>query len=85
MVHQPVAVSVVFGENPVSNYQCPYCGNVVTTNLRYSVGNFALLITLIAFLFIGIFAVIFLLIDGLKDVEHICPVDGKVLGTYKRM
>ena len=77
--------AISWGEYPVSNFQCPYCGNTITTLVRSKIGNMAILITLILFLFIGVFALIFLCIDSFNDVEHVCPVDGKVVGVYKRM
>ena len=84
MQTQPTVVAATFGEQPLSNFQCPYCGNVVTTKTRNKTGNAALIIMLVAFLFIGVFALIFLCVPIFDDVEHVCPVDGHVVGTYKR-
>ena len=77
-------LQATFGEHPLSNFQCPYCGNVVTTRTRTKIGTTAIVITVVAFLFIGIIAIVFLFIPSLNDVEHICPVDGRVVGTYER-
>jgi hypothetical protein len=74
-----------WGEYPVSNYRCPYCGNTITTVTQSKMGNTAILLMVILFLFIGVFALFILCIDSFNDVEHVCPVDGRVVGVYKRM
>jgi hypothetical protein len=84
-VVQQVPARVAWKEYPVTNYKCQFCGNIITTQTRNKLGNGALLISLLLFLFIGVFALIFLCIPIFHDVEHVCPVDGNVVGVYKRI
>ena len=82
-----ISLQVVFGPNPV-RVMCPN-GHEVTTNITYKCGGFACLVScLLCWLnphIIGPFcALIPLCVKDLKDVEHTCPVDAKVLGVFKR-
>ena len=39
---------------------------------------------LVACLFVGIFAFVVFFFNDFKDIYHITPTDGKVVGVYKR-
>jgi hypothetical protein len=63
---------------------CPN-GHEVTTNISYKCGGFACFLGFLL-LWVGgpCFALVPLCVKEAKDVEHTCPVDGKVLGVFKR-
>ena len=63
----------------------------VTTQIHYQAGMLTwtvagtIFILGLLFFFIGIFfAWIPFLINDLKDVVHTCPIDGTVIGVYRR-
>ena len=58
----------------------------VTTEIHYESGTMVWVVALVIFLFLGIcFAWIPFVINDLKDVVHTCPIDGTVIGVYKRL
>lgn len=64
---------------------CPSGGHEVTTKIEYKNGDLTYAAAAVLCFLLGpIFAIIPFFIDSLKDVEHTCPIDGTVLGTYKR-
>lgn len=89
-----VVTAASFGDQPLTNYQCPNCGNVITTSMKSKTTTiFIVVLILVAIaavlghLVIGIFAfafILFLLIPPFKKYEHTCPVDGQVLGSYTK-
>ena len=73
----------VFGQTPVVA-MCPE-GHQVTTMIVYKNGDMTFLVAAMLCFFLGpIAAVVPFFVDSLKDVEHRCPIDGTVLGVYKR-
>jgi lipopolysaccharide-induced tumor necrosis factor-alpha factor len=78
-----VLYQVVFGPTPVT-VVCPN-GHEVTTNVSYKSGSFTFIVAALICFFLGpCCALIPFCVDGMKDVEHTCPVDGTVLGVFKR-
>ena len=64
---------------------------MVTTRTENKIGTTVIIMTIIitgiALLLLGPFglvALILLFIPIFNDVEHICPVDGRVVGRYER-
>jgi hypothetical protein len=58
--------------------------------LRYKIGGLNWLLCFVVFFFTWGFGLcclglICLFIDGLKDIEHVHPVTGQVVGVYKRL
>ena len=77
-------MQVPLGELPVQ-VTCPTGNHVVTTNVAYKNGTLTFIVAaLLCFLLGPCCALIPFCIDSLKDVEHTCPVDGTVIGVYKR-
>jgi hypothetical protein len=87
IVYQPVVTAqpLVFRDQPVvvtdSN------GQQVTTQLEYRSGVLTWLICCFICWFTGLWclAPIAFCIDATKDVYHITPTDGKIVGIYKRI
>ena len=87
-------MTVPFGEQPLSSIQCPHCENVVTTHIRSKLTTTFIIVCVVLFivvtiahLAVGVFAfalLLLLLLPTYKIFEHTCPVDGYVIGTYKK-
>ncbi|CAI8045248.1 Lipopolysaccharide-induced tumor necrosis factor-alpha factor homolog [Geodia barretti] len=77
--------SLRFTENPVQ-LRCNTCGQDVVTRTMYTPGLMTWLIVGILFI-LGIWpcCLIPLCVDGLKDVDHVCPNCGTKQGSYKRL
>lgn len=75
---------IVFGSIPVQT-RCPNCHNDVTTVLAYDNGLLTWVAVGVLFL-LGFWLCCWipLLINGLKDVNHMCPNCNRVCGVYKR-
>ena len=58
----------------------------MTTQIHYENGTMVWVIAAVLCFLVGIcFAWIPFVINDLKDVVHTCPIDGTVIGVYKRM
>lgn len=62
---------------------CPQCHNVITTVPVPVIGSFTWIFAVLC-CFFGCCCVPFLF-DTFKDVEHMCPHCGALVGVYKRI
>ena len=76
--------TATFGEESLSNFQCPHCQNVVTTRTRETVAWSSYMCLLFGLFFCGILALPLLCMLNYYDVQHYCPVCGGEVGTYVR-
>lgn len=88
VISQPVVLTnaVQFSDIPVQ-LRCPNCHRDVTTILDYTAGILTWIIVLVLIMF-GMWlgcCLIPLCIDGVKDVNHVCPNCSYTIGKYKRL
>ncbi|CAJ0598321.1 unnamed protein product [Cylicocyclus nassatus] len=78
------AISVTFGRNAVSMV-CPYCYRQVVTRTSPKCGPITHFLTPAMFL-LGCWLcfLIHLCLRSCKDIEHVCPNCGKILGIYHK-
>ena len=57
----------------------------VTTKLSYQSGTMTFIVAVVLLLFFFPLAIIPFFVNDLKDVVHTCPIDGTVIGVYKRI
>ncbi|VDM31952.1 unnamed protein product, partial [Hydatigera taeniaeformis] len=82
VVYTPAAL----GSGP-SRFFCPTCQREVLTNVTYESGLLTwILVALICILGGPLFCCLIpLCCPPCKDVEHICPICGRLLGSYQRL
>ncbi|KAK8790935.1 hypothetical protein WA158_005566 [Blastocystis sp. Blastoise] len=73
------STSFVLGPNPVA-IPCPFCGQVQETEIRYEIGILAVVVTIVLFFFVTIFALCALCCDCCKDPVHYCSRCGHKIG-----
>ena len=56
----------------------------MTTNITFKSGQLTYIAAGVLCFFAGIVGIVPFFMDSLKDVEHTCPIDGTVIGVYKR-
>uniref|UniRef100_A0A3Q3IQ91 LITAF domain-containing protein n=1 Tax=Monopterus albus TaxID=43700 RepID=A0A3Q3IQ91_MONAL len=82
----PALVSVTHLSDSPGLVSCPHCHHVVTTKIKNVPGRDAwcLCICIAVLGLICGFCLIPLMIRGLQDVHHYCPLCGNCLHIYKR-
>ncbi|CAL8100159.1 unnamed protein product [Orchesella dallaii] len=78
------------GEVQMSTYRqqvvCPYCKVEVTTNTTHRIGMLNHLSAVAAcWMALCCCACIPYFVKGLKDVEHYCPICGRMLGVHRKL
>ena len=80
----PLNSQPMLGPVPVTII-CPTGGHCITTNIQHVTGDTTYIVAAVLCFLLGPIAAVFpFCIDSLKDVEHRCPIDGTVIGVYKR-